>query len=293
MSVKKQNDPQIQADALPSTSHLRNFGMALLTTGLLTPAVILGVKFTWFRNDLDACLSNVQRLGNALALYSADFDETYPASIRLQQGETCLVDERRTNEGVNVYQFKKSGLWNVVIGGYLKGSKPFKCPGEPTGLYKLYSSLSYTPLVGPTSLIDPNTCEQLNGIMGRNWGARTSQITTPSGTALLFEMISSMSKDYQLPAGTTEDHPWRVYASNTWCGTLSGSAVFPRRDIVFHYDEGNGFQGPHLGKFSVGFVDGHVASLGWEQATSGGSDNCSSLALKSVFDRRFPMGDAK
>jgi hypothetical protein len=242
-----------------------------------------------FSVDRDHCVENARRLSIALLLYAQDHDETLPPAERVPPGETCLLDERRTAKGINIYTFKDNTLWNVVIGPYLKGARPFKCPNDPTGNYK-EGAMSYTPLVGPASLVDPVTCEQRNGIMGKNWGIRLSAVARPGGTALLFEMINSKSKDYQLQVGTQRDHPWGVYNSSTWCGVLEDTAVYPRREMLFSYDEGNQFLGPHLGSLSLALVDGHAMNVTLAAATGGGSDDCVIPAKASAFDRRYPVG---
>ncbi len=274
-------------------SRLLAFSDAVLfLVGILVGGAAIGslIHYERYAADRRSCLQNIRMLSAALLMYAQDHDGALPAAERLVDGESCLIDERRKADQNPEYRFITGTLWNQAIASFLPSRPGLQCPNDPTGLYKLSPPLSYSPLTGPSALVNASTCEQLNGVMGKNWGANLSSVSHMEGTALLYEMISPQTKDYQLPAGTIKDHPWHEFSSSSWCGVLTGTAVYPRREIVFNYDEENHFQGPHLGRMSIALVDGHAISIPLEVAAGGGTSNCAQATQRSVFDRRHPLG---
>jgi prepilin-type N-terminal cleavage/methylation domain-containing protein/prepilin-type processing-associated H-X9-DG protein len=100
----------------------RGFTLIELLVVVAIIAILAAILFPVFAQAREkarqtSCQSNLQQIGKALQMYSADFDERLcPARTTGQIGV------------INSYEWQRTGTWDHLAQPYIKNSNVFRCP---------------------------------------------------------------------------------------------------------------------------------------------------------------------
>lgn len=105
----------------------RGFTLIELLVVIAIIAILAAILFPVFAQARDkarmaACQSNLKQMGNALQLYTQDYDETYPISKADGTGGTCADYAVKSGWG---------GWIGNVLMPYTKNTSIYTCPSQP------------------------------------------------------------------------------------------------------------------------------------------------------------------
>ncbi len=195
-----------------------------------------------------SCISNMKQLGTACAMYTQDFDETFPIGLGDQWWQVT---------------------WVRNIQPYVKNYQVFRCPDDSTAVDSAITWAGVRVSYGSNGIIkwdgSKNSVYGVMGLAQPSWMGTVTRslggVTRPADTVLIAEKFDQDNlSDWGLGTVFTGVNWWDNYGPPVHMygeypnGTLSATAAFP-----------NGPNGAvtanHTLMSNFAFCDGHVKSL--------------------------------
>lgn len=225
----------------------RAFTLIELLVVVAIIAILAAILFPVFAQAREAarktaCLSNLKQLGNALMMYTQDYDEMFhKGSNIVSPGEYGFGPHNDIDGWAE---------WPWYYGPYIRNVSVFDCPSSPDGT---------GDLTGVNWGNDGNYGYNYSGL-SRDEGtpARSlAEIQEPSDVFVFFD-----SGDTQVRAG-----------DNNWAGLLEELDLNLNCDVnqVSRYSKEGAFR--HAGRVNVTFADGHAKSLDWSKFLTRNADH--------------------
>jgi len=226
----------------------RGFTLIELLVVIAIIAILAAILFPVFAQAREAarktaCISNLKQIGNALMMYTQDYDEMF------HKGDT-IVSAGDNGFGANT-SIDGWDNWPWYYGPYIKNVGVFDCPSSPD---------TTTELTVANWGNDGNYGYNYSGLT-RDQGTPPrglAEIDAPADVFVFFD-----AGDTQVRAGT-----------NDWPGLLEELDMNLNCDanqIGTRYSKEGAFR--HAGRINVTFADGHAKSLDWSKFLTRNADN--------------------
>lgn len=223
--------------------HARAFTLIELLVVIAIIAILAALLFPVFASTKKAakhavCLSNFEQVGVGLSLYLADADDNYP-QVRKSSRQPDIDD------GDGSMEDPSYGAVFERIDPYIKSRGVFACPMDPR------------PFDPDCARINPDGPGVRSLLMNAwfVWGFNESRVASPSQAVLLTERRSEAVGEV-VPFCDDVYHPWFNSANPNAPGdemSATAGAVATVR---------------HMGRSTMGFVDGHAKSTAWAESFS-------------------------
>jgi prepilin-type N-terminal cleavage/methylation domain-containing protein/prepilin-type processing-associated H-X9-DG protein len=195
------------------TMKKKGFTLIELLVVIAIIAILAAILFPVFARAREnarraSCQSNLKQVGLALAQYTQDYDERFPAWA---------------TANYNIGEVKR---WNINMQPYVKSSQVFTCPSNPDKSVETFAGVSisvhYGANVNGTGLKDTATDHKGEGVFS-DWstpGILLSEFSTPATTISVAEV--GVPIDYGILAIDRS-----AYANSLWNGHLgTGNYLF-------------------------------------------------------------------
>ncbi len=213
----------------PSPSHTPKmrggFTLIELLVVIAIIAILAAILFPVFAQAREkarqtACLSNQKQIGNALMMYTQDYDETFPTHSR-GSGDWIVTDYNNETLAASNGRY----AWMLIIQPYLKNTQVYSCPDAQDN----------TTSAPPTAI--SRASYYGNGVI---FGKAIAVVPNPASIIWVQEGIDTTKNAVTRPS--------ECPSTNTACGSLTG----------FRAWLASSYSNIHSGGGNLLYCDGHA-----------------------------------